>query len=115
MSRGALKNPDRRRAVERIEIPPRVRLLAEPGTEAYRMGACSILLSRQAIGWHLSVAHPSRLPTWEEARDARYALIPDEVTMALLLPPKADYVNAHEFCLQMYEVPAEYLARKDTL
>jgi hypothetical protein len=42
-------------------------------------------------------------------RDVRYALIPDEATMALLLPPQSEYVNVHEFCLQLYEIPGEYI------
>jgi hypothetical protein len=51
-----------------------------------------------------------RLPAWEEVRDARYATVPDEATMALLLPPRSEYVNVHEFCLQLYEIPGEYIA-----
>ena len=47
---------------------------------------------------------PGRLPTWEEIKDARYLFIPNEVTMALLLPPKEEYVNIHETTMQMYEV-----------
>ena len=34
----------------------------------------------------------------------------DEATMALLLPPRAEYVNVHDYCLQMYEIPGEYIA-----
>lgn len=73
------------------------------------MGGCLIIVSRQRAGWHLSISRPNRLPTWEEVRDARYALVPDAATMVLLLPPQAEYVNAHNYCLQMYEIPAEYI------
>jgi hypothetical protein len=72
----------------------------------------TVLVTRTlSCGWHLSLAHPSRLPTWEEARDARYQLIPDAATMALLLPPRAEYVNVHEFCLQMIEAHGEVRLR----
>lgn len=111
MSRGALTNPDRRRGLREIALPPELRPLLEPGSRAYRMGRCQIIVSRQRAGWHLSVARPDRLPSWEEVRDARYALVPDEATMALLLPPRSEYVNAHEFCLQLYEIPSEYVER----
>jgi hypothetical protein len=115
MSKGATRNPDRRREIRQVELPPALTRHVEPGTRGFRMGACRILLSRQKVGWHMSISHPTRLPTWEEVRDARYELIPDEVTMALLLPPRDEYVNVHEFCLQLYQVPADYVLQKDTL
>jgi hypothetical protein len=109
MSRAALKNPDRTRNIREIEIPPHVEALLEPGSRAFFMGRCRIIVSQQLAGWHLSISKPDKLPTWEEVRDARYALVPDEATMALLLPPSAEYVNVHEFCLQLYEIPSEYI------
>lgn len=112
MSRGALKNPDRQRTLRPVEIPQNVAQFLEPGTNCYRMGRCQILVSRQQVGWHLSISRPDRLPTWEEARDARYELIPDDATMALLLPPRSEYINVHEYCLQLYEIPSEYIERK---
>lgn len=55
----------------------------------YRFGECDVFLSgpleRSKIGWHFSIAHPTRNPTWEEQRDARYALIPDDVYMVSVL------------------------------
>lgn len=116
MSRGAVTNADRRRELREVPIPRNVARLLEPGTRGYVMGRCRILCSRQRVGWHLSISRDDRLPSWEEVRDARYELIPDAVTMALLLPPRAEYVNVHEHCLQMYEIPAEYIIdRQDRL
>jgi hypothetical protein len=109
VSKAALRNPDRPRQLRELEIPHSLRLLLEPGSRAFTMGPCRIIVSQQKAGWHLSVSRPDRLPTWEEVRDARYALIPDEATMALLLPPRSEYVNVHEYCLQMYEIPGEYI------
>lgn len=56
-------------------------------------------------GWHLSISHPSRYPTWDEIRDARYELLPNDCTMAMLLPPKEQYVNLHPNCFHLHEVP----------
>jgi hypothetical protein len=114
VSRAALKN-HRRRDLRKVAIPPELARMLEPGTRAFTLGPCRILVSKQAVGWHLSISRPDRLPSWEEIRDARYALIPDEVTMAALLPPRAEYVNVHEFCMQLYQVPDDYVARQDTL
>lgn len=78
----------------------------------YTMGQCAIILSgpreRDQIGWHFSISHPSRNPTWEEQRDARYALVPDEVTMVSILPPKKDYVNLHPFCFHWHEAGPKF-------
>lgn len=54
--------------------------------------------------WHLSIAHPDRDPTWKEIHDARYKFVPDEVTMVMFLPPKAQYVNLHEHCFHLWEI-----------
>lgn len=54
--------------------------------------------------WHLSIAHEDRYPTWDEVADVRYKLIPDDVTMAMLLPPPGEYVNAHEHCFHLWQI-----------
>lgn len=111
MARGAVANPDRCRELRPVRIPPDVRGLLEPGARAFTLGPCQIIVAQQRAGWHLSISRPDRLPSWEEVRVARYALVPDEATMALLLPPRAEYVNVHDFCLQLYEIPGEYIER----
>ena len=75
-----------------------------PGGRAYRMGECTVIVSRDGGYWHLSISHPSRDPSWDEIREARYALLPDDVTMALLLPPREEYVNVHSHCFHLWEV-----------
>ncbi|MDR6861940.1 hypothetical protein [Phycicoccus sp. 3266] len=65
------------------------------------------IVSRDMGLWHLSVSHPKRYPTWDEIADARERFIPDDVTMAMLLPPKAEYVNLHETTMQLWQVKPE--------
>lgn len=55
--------------------------------------------------WHLSVAHPERDPSWAELSDARYKLVPDSAWMVMILPPQAHYVNVHQHCFHLHEVP----------
>lgn len=78
----------------------------EPGSRFFRMGTqISIILSRtDDYGWHMSIAHPKRYPTWDEIAKARYELIPDDCTMALMLPPRSQYVNIHNWCMQVHQV-----------
>ena len=54
--------------------------------------------------FHLSIAHGDRYPTWDEVADARYKLIPEDVTMAMLLPPPGEYVNRHEHCFHLWQI-----------
>ena len=53
--------------------------------------------------WHLSIAHERRYPTWDEIAQARYDLLPDNITMAMYLPPRAEYVNVHPNCFHLHE------------
>jgi len=75
---------------------------------AYTIGECTVLVTKEFGKWHLSIAHqghPKRYPTWDELAEVRYSVVPNDVTMAMLLPPLEQYVNIHEHCFQMIEVP----------
>jgi hypothetical protein len=88
-----------------IEIPSPVN-----GTRAYCFGGCAVMIAMEPSGpmatllWHMSISHPTRYPTWDEIRDARYTLCPKNITMAMLLPPENEYVNAHPNCFHLYEI-----------
>jgi hypothetical protein len=71
----------------------------------YALGSCNVILAwSQLTGWHLSISHPSRYPTWDEIAEARYQLIPDDVTVGMVLPPSDEYVNAHPNCFHLHEI-----------
>lgn len=84
-----------------IELP---RSYAPPHCRAYKFGDCTVFAGKEPIGWHLSISHPTRYPTWDEIKEARYYFCPDEVTMGMLLPPKSEYVNVHPNCFHLHEV-----------
>lgn len=75
-----------------------------PGVKVYKFGRCNVIIDQRSGFWHMSISHHRQNPTWEEIRDARYALIPDDVTMAMILPPKSEYVNIHEFCFHLHQI-----------
>lgn len=54
--------------------------------------------------WHMSISHPKRYPSWDEIADARYTLCPQDITMALLLPPPEEYVNAHPHVFHLWQI-----------
>lgn len=64
-----------------------------------------VLITNENNLLHLSVSHRTRYPTWDEIKEVRYALLPDGKTFAILLPPKAQYVNLHPNCFHLHEVP----------
>lgn len=85
-----------------------------PGCAAYRSNNnLTLICGKEPCGpdrqlrWHLSIAHHKRYPTWDEIRDARYELIPDDVMVAMFLPPRTEYVNVHAYCFHLFEVEAE--------
>lgn len=88
--------------------PTAVRWGTLQGMGVYRMGECKIMLSSEAEikenGWHFSISHPTRHPTWEEQKNARYQLCPPEITMASYMPPMSEFVNIHEHCFHWWEV-----------
>ena len=81
----------------------------EPNAKRYRMGECAIIAgSTPGTGWHLSISHPTRYPTWDEIAHARYKLIPDAVVMGMLLPKSFQYVNVHPNCFHLWQIPDTY-------
>lgn len=94
-----------------VEIPYDV-----PGVRAFRMGECCVLASVDPLPRptrHLSVSCRDRLPTWDEVRMAR-GFAPDGVVMAMILPPMRHYVNLHQYCFHLYEMPEYWGGRMGT-
>lgn len=73
----------------------------------YSWGNCRVMVGQEPAGWHLSISCPDRNPTWEEIKQARYDLCPHDVTMAMILPPTNEYVNIHNFCFHLHQIPNE--------
>ena len=79
-----------------------------PGAKSYVShpdGALRCIVGKEGGKWHLSMSHPDRYPTWDELADARYRFVPDRAHMAMLAPPRAEFVNAHAMTLHLWEVP----------
>jgi len=92
-----------------LPIPVAVARMVEPGTRLFEDGELRVMVSQHPSGpmsgrWHLSISHPYRDPTWDEIVSARYALVPNEVWMMQVLPPKEVYVNVHEHVFHLWEI-----------
>ena len=81
----------------------------------YTMGVCSIFVGQEPAGknhellWHLTISTPSRHPTWDEIKVARYRLLPLDICVGVLLPQPEYYVNLPEqdHVFQIWEVKDE--------
>ena len=80
-----------------------------PFCRAFTWGVCRVFVGQEpdakgGKSWHLSISCEHRYPNWEGIKAARYDLIPNEVTMAMILPPKEEYVNLHPNCFHLHEI-----------
>jgi hypothetical protein len=82
--------------------------LLEPNTKRFRMGKVQIMVSppHQNRGWHMSISREDHYPSWDEVAKAWYGLIPgaEASTGVMVLPPKVEYVNVHNFCFHVHEL-----------
>lgn len=78
-----------------------------PGIQAFRAGPVRALVSKDAGDWHISVSCEDRYPTWDEIKEARYDLLPDDIYMAQILPPKSEFVNIHPNTFHLWQIPAK--------
>jgi hypothetical protein len=85
----------------------RGKMPGNPFCEWYEWGYVRVFVGLEPAGWHLSISTPNRNPTWEEIKAARYDFCPHDVTMAMILPPTKEYVNVHNFCFHLYQIPNE--------
>jgi hypothetical protein len=85
------------------------------GVRRFALDECTVLVAREPLGpdgafrWHLSISHPSRYPTWDEIKTARYRLTAPEINMVMVLPPADEYVNveAQDNVFHLHEIPAD--------
>lgn len=57
---------------------------------------------------HVSVSYPKRLPPWEVMSALRFHFFGDLVDVAMILPRSRDWVNLHQFCLHLQQIPVEW-------
>ena len=70
-----------------------------------RMSAIlSVERERDGKLWlHVSLAHQSRMPSWDELRRVKSWLMGPDARAIQVLPPESEYVNLHPFCLHLWQ------------
>lgn len=105
----------------RLAIPSWLANQIDPGTQLFDRkiedGFLRVMVAppNQQTGWHLSISHnslisgpngetvPGRYPSWDEIVEARYEFLPGEIHVAMILPPRAEYINVHNTCFHLHE------------
>ena len=54
------------------------------------------------LWWHLSVAHPDRLPSWKEVVESKELFMGPEVPAMHMIPPRSKWLSVHPFALHLW-------------
>lgn len=76
----------------------------EPKPGIFRLGRCQVIVTIDDGAWHLSISTPGALPSYKEMKDARYRFCPDNIYMAEIFPPSAEFVNLMPYCRHLYQI-----------
>ena len=87
------------------EIDALLKKSGSQNVELFVYGPCRILRSMDGGRLHLSMSCADRYPTWDEIKEIRYTLAPQNVTMVMFLPPPEEFVNVHDFTFHLFETP----------
>lgn len=78
-----------------------------PKEGAFKFSKCTVIVSKDAGLWHLSISRKDRLPNYDELKYARYTYLPEVKYAAQIFPPKSEFVNMHQFCLHLWELSGD--------
>lgn len=96
----------RERELSPFELQAQAAGRIEPKLKAYKAGKIQIMVGwHPVMGWHMSISHPEHYPTWDEVANARYQLMPSDIEFGMMLPPPDAYINIHNFCFHLHEMP----------
>ena len=84
-------------------------------TGVFRVGDMALIVSHSEKegGWHLSMSHKNKLPTYEEMKDFRYKFLPNGINVCEIFPPREKFVNIHPFCRHLWEMPKDNISREE--
>lgn len=54
------------------------------------------------VWWHLSIAHPKQLPSWQTVVEAKEVFMGRETCAMHLVPPRSHWLNVHPNCLHLW-------------
>lgn len=59
---------------------------------------------------HISIAHPKKLPCWDNIFKIKEKLMGD-IDAMMVMPKMEDYINLHRYCFHIWECPEKWELR----
>jgi hypothetical protein len=85
------------------KIPPPKKLALKVDAFSHPKRLLVAMRGMEAGRWHLSVSHRDRVPSWEELGFARDALLPPDVWLMVVHPPRAFWLNLMPKVLHLWQ------------
>lgn len=82
---------------------------SHPQIRGFRMGQLQITAKQEPNGWHVSVSHPERYPTWEELVRAREVTGDRFLTLFAHMPAPGGDMGINRYIVHLYETIPENL------
>jgi hypothetical protein len=81
----------------------------QSGTKSYfRMGLYSIWVGVTDDGYYnMTITHPTKYPDWDVITHVRYSLLPNDCTMAMMLPPLEKYISNQANMFHLVEIKSD--------
>lgn len=78
-----------------------------PTPGAFELLGLRIIISIDAGLWHLSASCADRMPTYNELKYLRYQMLPDNIYMAEIFPPKNEFVNINPNVRHLWQIEVD--------
>ena len=75
-------------------------------TGLFRWKGKTIFVNLENGGWHLS-ASCNHVIGYYELKEIRYNFLPNSIYAAQIFPPREEFVNIHENCYHLYQIPVD--------
>jgi hypothetical protein len=75
---------------------------ARAGRPTWTVGESVLRYPDNRYWHHVSTAHRSHLPTWDELQQVRVDFVGDDAESYMVFPPVNRYVNAHRYALHLW-------------
>jgi hypothetical protein len=62
----------------------------------------SVDVYKDGVWWHVSVAHPRKIPPWSFVVEVKELFMGPETSAMHLVPPRSKWLNVHPKCLHLW-------------
>jgi hypothetical protein len=92
---------------EDVRKMPEISTSRKPVPGVFQLLGLRVIISIDAGNWHLSASCADRMPSYTELKYLRYQMLPDNIYMAEIFPPKDEFVNINPNVRHLWQVEIE--------